>query len=91
MLYDYQNKTIFTKRLMLRLFQTTDAAVVVKLCNNFTIYQNILYLPYPYSSEDAVSWIGHNLENFESNKSFEFAVTDKELGELYGAIGSLAI
>ncbi|MDV2682794.1 GNAT family N-acetyltransferase [Alkalihalophilus lindianensis] len=41
---------------------------------------------FPYSIEDAMSWIGHHLENFESNRSFEFAITDKESRELYGTI-----
>lgn len=45
-----------------------------------------MYLPYPYSIEDALSWIEHHLDNFNANKSYEFAITDMESGELYGAI-----
>ncbi|MGF6949976.1 ribosomal-protein-alanine N-acetyltransferase [Neobacillus sp. B4I6] len=45
-----------------------------------------MYLPYPYSIDDALSWIEHHLDNFNANKSYEFAITDKESGELYGAI-----
>ncbi|MBS4192211.1 GNAT family N-acetyltransferase [Bacillus sp. FJAT-49705] len=86
MIYDDQNKTITTKRLELRLFQKSDAAAVAKLCNNYNIFKNTLYLPYPYSIEDALSWIEHHLDNFNANKSYEFAITDKESGELYGAI-----
>ncbi|MEH7356867.1 GNAT family N-acetyltransferase, partial [Neobacillus drentensis] len=55
MIYDNQNKTITTKRLVLRLFQKSDAVAVTKLCNNYNIYKNTLYLPYPYSLEDALS------------------------------------
>ncbi|WP_423407684.1 GNAT family N-acetyltransferase [Heyndrickxia sp. MSNUG] len=84
--YDDVSKTITTKRLKLRLFQISDAAAVTKLCNNYNIYKNTLYLPYPYSIEDALSWIEHHLNNFNANKSYEFAVTDKETGDLYGAI-----
>ncbi|WHY98563.1 GNAT family N-acetyltransferase [Peribacillus simplex] len=86
MIYDNLNKTITTKRLVLRLFQKSDAVAVTKLCNNYNIYKNTLYLPYPYSIEDALSWIEHHLDNFNANKSYEFAITDKESGELYGAI-----
>ena len=45
-----------------------------------------MYLPYPYSVEDARSWIEDHLDNFNANKSYEFAITDKESGQLYGAI-----
>lgn len=86
MIYDNLNKTITTKSLVLRLFQKSDAVAVTKLCNNYNIYKNTLYLPYPYSIEDALSWIEHHLDNFNANKSYEFAITDKESGELYGAI-----
>ncbi|MEE3956003.1 GNAT family N-acetyltransferase [Peribacillus frigoritolerans] len=86
MIYDNLNKTITSKRLVLRLFQKSDAVAVTKICNNYNIYKNTLYLPYPYSIDDALSWIEHHLDNFNANKSYEFAITDKESGELYGAI-----
>ncbi|MGG0249887.1 GNAT family N-acetyltransferase [Bacillus sp. AFS043905] len=86
MIYDNLNKTITTKRLVLRIFQKSDAVAVTKLCNNYNIYKNTLYLPYPYTIEDALSWIEHHLDNFNANKSYEFAITDKEIGKLYGAI-----
>jgi len=86
MLYDDEIKTITTKRLKLRLFQKSDAADVTTLCNNYNIYKNTLYLPYPYSIDDALSWIEHHLDNFNANKTYEFAIIDKERGELFGAI-----
>lgn len=86
MKYDIQNKTITTKRLVLRLFQKSDAENVTKLCNNYNIYKNTLYLPYPYSIEDALTWFEHHLDNYNANKSYEFAITDKQSGEIYGAI-----
>ncbi|MGP4064378.1 GNAT family N-acetyltransferase [Oceanobacillus sp. M65] len=86
MLYNQALRTITTERLVLRLFEQTDAEVVAKLCNNINIYQNTLYLPYPYSLEDALAWMEPHLERFVANKSYEFAVTDKESGQLYGAI-----
>jgi len=86
MIYDSLNKTITTKRLVLRLFQTSDASEVTRLCNNYNIYRHTLYLPYPYSIEDALSWITNHLANFNDNRSYEFAITDMITGKLYGAI-----
>ena len=86
MIYDNQNKTIATERLTLRLFQKSDAEAVTRLCNSYNIYKNTLYLPFPYYIEDALLWIGRHLENFNRNISYEFAITDKDSGELYGAI-----
>ena len=84
--YNNQNKTITTERLVLRPFQKSDAETVAKLCNNYNIYKNTLYLPYPYTLEDALSWIDRHPKNFKDNRAYEFAITDKETGELYGAI-----
>lgn len=86
MIFDHKNKTIITKRLVLRLFQKSDAAVVTKLCNNYNIYKNTLHLPYPYTMEDALSWMEHHLDNYNADKRYELAITDKGSGELYGAI-----
>lgn len=86
LLYDRQNKTIKTNRLLLRLFDKSDAEAVTNLCNNYNIFINTLYLPYPYTLHHALTWIEHHYDNFIAGKAYEFAVTDKETGELYGAI-----
>ncbi|MBU5439420.1 GNAT family N-acetyltransferase [Tissierella sp. MSJ-40] len=86
MIYDKENKTITTERLVLRIFEKSDAETVTKLCNNYNIYKNTLYLPYPYSIDCALSWIENHLDNFNADKSYEFAITDKKTGKLYGAI-----
>lgn len=87
MIFNDQNKTISTNRLILRLFQKSDATTVAKLCNNYNIYKSTLYLPYPYEEADALGWIEQHLENFNRNRLYELAITDKKSGELYGAIG----
>lgn len=84
--YNQEKIMIKTERLILRLFQTSDVAKVTTLCNNYNIYKNTLYLPYPYSQNDALSWIENHYDNFIQEKSYEFAVTDKETNEVYGAI-----
>ncbi|WP_336881953.1 GNAT family N-acetyltransferase [Priestia koreensis] len=86
MKYNKDEKTIETKRLRLRLFQQTDAETVTDMCNNYNLYKNTLYLPYPYTLEDATHWIKTQQQQFVENRHFEFAVTNKESGELYGAI-----
>lgn len=84
--YSKPDKTIETNRLLLRLFRESDASEVTKLCNNYNLYKNTLYLPYPYSIEDALSWIKNHPDNFSDNKSYEFAITDKVTEKIYGAI-----
>ena len=80
------NKTITTDRLVLRLFQESDAPTVTRLCNNYNLYKSTLNLPYPYSIEDALGWIANHQEHFDADRLYEFAVTDKESGEIYGAV-----
>ncbi|SDP45930.1 Protein N-acetyltransferase, RimJ/RimL family [Litchfieldia salsa] len=87
MIYNHSEKTIKTDRLILRLFRESDAKKISILCNNYHLYKNTLYLPYPYSIDDALGWIKNHLSNYNDDRMYEFAVTDKETGELYGAIG----
>lgn len=77
---------ISTERLILRLFQKSDAKTVVTLCNNYNIYKSTLYLPYPYHINDALTWIETHYDNFINDKLYEFAITDEQTGEVVGAI-----
>lgn len=86
MVYDDLNKTITTERLLLRLFTKADAETVTRLCNDYNIYKSTLTLPYPYTLDCALSWIEHHNENFNADKCYEFAICDRETGDLYGAI-----
>lgn len=84
---DMQEKMkIRTERLTLRLFEKSDAETVATLCNNYNIYKSTLYLPYPYHLNDALTWIESHYEQFITDKLYEFAITDKETGEVFGAI-----
>src|SRR5690606_9390042 len=86
MKYNRIKKTILTDRLNLRIFEKSDAETVQALCNNFNIYKSTLYLPYPYSLNDALVWIENHQKNFDEDRSYEFAITDRISGNLYGAI-----
>lgn len=78
--------TLTTERLILRPFQISDAETVAKLCNNYNIYKSTLYLPYPYTLDDAMKWIERHEGNAEKNRAYELAITDKASGVLFGAI-----
>ena len=84
--FDKQIKSITTKRLILRPFHKSDAENVTRLCNNYNLFKNTLTLPYPYTIDHALTWIENHADNFHANKLYEFAITDKKSGELYGAI-----
>ncbi|MCL2353292.1 MAG: GNAT family N-acetyltransferase [Defluviitaleaceae bacterium] len=86
-MYSPQTNTITTERLILRPFQLSDAPQVSHFCNNYNIYKSTLSLPHPYPEEAATAWIKTHADNFKNNKSYEFAITDKATGQLYGAIG----
>lgn len=77
---------IITERLALRLFQESDAEIVAKLCNNYNIYKNTIYIPYPYTIQHAKDWIKDHYKKFVTDQSYELAITDKETGDVYGAI-----
>ncbi|GAA0379620.1 GNAT family N-acetyltransferase [Bacillus horti] len=86
MIYCEAEKTIETDRLRLRLFRESDAKDVSTMCNNYNIYKSTLNLPYPYPIDSALSWIANHEENFNQDRMYELAVTDKNSGKLFGAI-----
>lgn len=86
-MYNAEKRTITTERLTLRPFELSDADRVCDFCNNYNIYKSTLTLPYPYPLDSAISWIRTHEDNFNNNESYEFAITDKNTNELYGAMG----
>ena len=86
-MYNIETRVITTDRLYLRPFDLSDAECVSRLCNNFTVHKSTLSLPYPYPIESALNWIPLHKEWFENDKRYEFAITDRVSGVLYGCIG----
>lgn len=86
-MYQYLNHQIETERLILRRFQLGDADRVAEICNDDDVYKGTLALPHPYTVECAKEWISRHDANFENEAYFDFAITDKKTGELYGCIG----
>jgi RimJ/RimL family protein N-acetyltransferase len=87
MTFNKEKRTLTAERLILRHFKMSDARRVSELCNNHNIYKSTLTLPFPYPIESALAWIPTHEENFKNDKLYDFAITDKATGELYGAIG----
>ena len=87
MRYNEGQNTLETERLLLRPFRLEDADAVAAFCNSEPVYRHTLSLPHPYTADCARSWIGSHAENFRSERGYEYAVTDKADGRLYGCVG----
>lgn len=72
---------IETERLILREWKETDAEALFNGLSNFETAKN-LTVPFPYKLEYAKDFISRHLKN--SLKSFTFAITLKETGEVIG-------
>ena len=82
-----QDPTLYTKRLILRPFNKSDAASVQFLAGDKEIATTTLNIPYPYPDGLAEEWIATHPEDFARNRSVIFAVCLKEDKKLIGAIG----
>jgi len=81
-----ERRNILTNRLILRPFNLSDAEKVVALCNNYNVAKSTLYMPFPYSLEDAIAWINRHNDWLGKDERYEFAITDKVTGELFGGV-----
>lgn len=79
--------TLTTARLVLRPFRLADAAVVQRLAGERDIAANTLTVPHPYPDGDAEAWIATHQAAYGDGKVVTLAVTERESGELVGAIG----
>jgi len=75
-----------TDRLNLRAFSADDAPDVVRLCGEWEIAETTMHIPHPYELPMAEEWIGSHQRTFDDGEAVTFAVTEKETGELLGAI-----
>ncbi|WP_332645334.1 GNAT family N-acetyltransferase [Lysinibacillus sp. 54212] len=85
--YSITENSIETERLLLRPFHESDAEDVSFMCNNYNVFKSTLNLPHPYTLDCALAWIADHEQNFKDDRMYEFAITDKNSGKLYGAIG----
>ena len=76
-----------TKRLLLRLFELSDAGKVRELAGDKAIADTTLNIPHPYEKGMAEEWISTHQIKFESGECVHFAIILKAMQELIGAIG----
>ncbi len=79
--------TIETRRLVLRPFQTSDAATLQTLINDKEIAANTRSIEYPYPDGAGLKWIEQHPKMWLDGKSAIFAVCLKPDDQLTGAIG----
>lgn len=85
MQYNELNNIIETERLLLREINFDDVDLIVEYCNDPDI-SKYMYLPYPYSREDAINWINKHKEDYKNDKLYTFGIVLKETNLLVGAI-----
>lgn len=79
--------TLRTERLVLRAFAADDLERVTEFLQDREIAEGVLFIPWPYSMDNAREWLAKHEENVREGKSLVWAVTLGESGELVGAVG----
>lgn len=78
---------IETDRLIMRLFKDADAEKVYEACNDINIAKTTLAIPFPYTLEDAKSFIKHTSKAIDDQTAYTFAIALKEnINEVVGSI-----
>ncbi|PDW05128.1 GNAT family N-acetyltransferase [Candidatus Viridilinea mediisalina] len=79
--------TLDSVRLRLRAFNLSDGTAVERLAGDFAIADTTLTIPHPYPEGAAATWIATHSEWAQCGKRWEWAITERNTGELLGAIG----
>jgi RimJ/RimL family protein N-acetyltransferase len=79
--------TLETPRLLLRPFQLSDAADVVRLAGEKEIAATTRQIPHPYELPMAQAWLASLPAAQQRGELVHFAITLRTTGELIGAIG----
>ncbi|WP_419869170.1 GNAT family N-acetyltransferase [Chryseobacterium sp. CT-SW4] len=77
---------IHTERLILSEFTPEDIPLIVEYLQEKVFSELTSNIPYPYSKEDAESWLKMSKKVFEDRTGYTFAIRNKE-GKILGAIG----
>ncbi len=75
-----------TPRLLLRGFRATDIPAIVQLLQDPAIARTTLNIPYPYTEEDARTWLRIQQEQLTQGQGYTFAIVQRDQGQLIGAI-----
>ena len=81
--------TLQTERLVIRPFELSDAKEVQRLAGDREIAATTINIPHPYEDGMAEQWIATHAARFDKGEAAEFAVCDREKGNLVGAIALL--
>lgn len=86
MIYNKELNIIETERLKLRLVTPNDFPKVVEYCSDPELSKYMIYLPYPYTLEDAISWYNNQQESLKKDTMYTYGIELKETGEFIGVI-----
>ncbi|WP_419873407.1 GNAT family N-acetyltransferase [Candidatus Pristimantibacillus sp. PTI5] len=75
-----------TNRLILRIFETSDAKMVQSLAGNEEVSRTTLSIPHPYPDGTAEAWIERIRNAFQKGEIYSFAMLQKENGMLIGCV-----
>lgn len=80
---------LVTDRLILRPLKISDAESIRENIDNLKVSQWLLVVPYPYSLEDAKSWIKNNQEKWRKKEieDYSFGMELKAEKRIIGGIG----
>lgn len=78
-----------TPRLRLRPFTPADAADVHRLVGDREVAHTTANIPHPYPEGAAEAWIASHAAGLASGRAIVYAITDRESGALWGAIGMM--
>lgn len=78
---------LLTARLRLRRPERSDAPEVRRLAGDFAVADTTLTIPHPYPEGAAERWIESLPAGYDEGRAVVFAVTDRGIGALYGAVG----
>lgn len=78
--------TLTTDRLTLRPFTMADADRVTQLLQDPAIAETTLYIPYPYTRDDAAMWIAMHPAAAQTGRELIWAICLRDDGDLIGAI-----
>lgn len=81
-----QQPVLLSRRLRLRPFSIADAPDVRRLAGVREIADTALNVPHPYEEGLAEAWIKTHSAGFTEGKLAAYAITDRDTGDLFGAI-----
>ena len=78
-----------TERLILRDWEDKDIDDLVDGLNNYEVSKWLAFVPYPYTKENAKSWISfcsENIKKGDNRNSYDFAIELKSEGKVIGGV-----